>query len=100
MILKEHVGNDKLTLSIVDDDLLGKKFEEKNHILDLTSEYYKGEPRTEEQIIKMMKRAYMTFGVGEKTIAFFQRQGLISEGNIVRIQNIPFANILLLENDD
>ena len=42
MIIKQRTQDKKIFLSICDDDLIGKKFEEKDFVLDLKSPFYDG----------------------------------------------------------
>jgi len=46
MIVKSHsTGDGRKVIAICDDSLLGKKFEEGDKQLDLTSEFYQGQKK-------------------------------------------------------
>ncbi|MEM4397449.1 MAG: DUF424 family protein [Candidatus Woesearchaeota archaeon] len=93
MILKKHKAQDKILLAICDSDLLGKKIETDNLILDLSSNFYKGEKKTEAEILIELKNFSSLNAVGEKTINFLLKEKIISKENIKKINEIPYINI-------
>jgi hypothetical protein len=86
-------------VAICDSDLIGKKFESGKFQLDVKESFYKGEEVDEEElnrIIKKMSAEDATFNiVGEKSINVALKAGIIVEGEIMKIEGIPFALILL-----
>ncbi len=91
-------------VAIADKELIGKKFEEEGKQLDVKESFYKGEdkenkPKTEEEIKRIMldwKGDDATFNiVGEKSINLAIQTGIITQESIGKIQNIPYALILL-----
>ncbi len=95
MIIKKHIVDRKLILAVCDSSLLGKKFEENDLQLDLTSNFYKGKETSEEDILKIYKKAYIVNIVGEKSIDFFKKLGMLTEGSVIKISNIPHAELLI-----
>lgn len=87
------------TITICDQELLGKYFEEGEFQLDIKESFYNGEKKVEEEIIKIMqdmKKEDATFNiVGEKSIQTAIKAELISENNIKTIQDIPFSLVLM-----
>ena len=54
MLVKVHKNTEgQILLAICDDDLIGKKFEEGNLQLDLSSDFYKGEEKSEDEIMDL-----------------------------------------------
>jgi len=86
-------------VTICDSDLLGKKFEEGKFQLEIKEDFFKGKEVIEEEafkIIEKMLKEDSTFNiVGEKSINFALRKGLICKEGIKKIQGIPFSLILL-----
>ena len=86
-------------VAICDSELLGKKFEENEFQLDIKENFYKGEEVSEEQlreIISNMSQEDATFNiVGEKSISLALEKEIIKEEGIKKIQNIPFAMVLM-----
>jgi hypothetical protein len=86
-------------VAICDSEIVGKLFEEGIFQLEVKESFYKGQEAREEEIsriIQIMSAEDATFNiVGKKSIALAIKQGLISEEGIKRIQNVPFAMVLL-----
>jgi len=93
-------------VAVCDSELLGKRFEEpfgeKTKQLDVKENFYKGKEgkkvSKEEllDIIKSFSREDSTFNiVGENSIKAALGAGVISEKEVGKIQNIPYALVLL-----
>jgi len=99
MIVKVHNrSGGKKIISICDKELVGKKFNEKKIQLDLSSNFYKGKEKTEEDVRKIVKEAYILNIAGKKSVGFCLKEGWISKNNIMRIKNIPYATCLFINN--
>lgn len=95
MIAKVHRSPEgKKIISICDQELIGKKFYEKNRQLDLSSNFYKGEEKTESEIRILARGAYILNIVGKKSVKFCMKEGWISKNNIIRIKTVPHAECL------
>jgi len=96
MIVKAHKTDDgRKILAICDSELIGKKFEEKNLQLDLSSSFYKGEEKNEGELIGLIREAYIVNIVGGRSVGFAIKRGVINKGNIIKIKNIPHAQAIL-----
>ena len=95
MIVKIRESNNKKIVVVCDKNLLGKKFTEKNLQLDLTSDFYKGEEKSEQEILKIIDTAYIVNLVGKKSIKLALKKGLITKNNIVYIKKIPQTQAIL-----
>lgn len=84
---------------VCDSDLIEKKFEEGSFQLDIKESFYKGEEKTEEEAIEIMQNMLWedaTFNIiGKESVDAAIIAGIISEGDIQKIQGIPFALKLL-----
>ncbi|MBS3098246.1 DUF424 family protein [Candidatus Woesearchaeota archaeon] len=97
MIVKIHKTNDgRKIIAVCDDNLLGKKFEEKKLQLDLTSNFYKGDKKSEKEVLDLIKGAYIVNFVGEKSIRIGIMAGIINKGGVIRIKNIPHSQAIVL----
>jgi len=98
MLIRIH-NSYRDVVSIVDKELLGKKFEEGNFQLDIKESFYKGEEYDEENALKIMINMALedsTFNiVGEKSIKTSLKAGIITKDSIKRIQNIPYSLVLV-----
>ena len=93
LIVKIHKTPDKrMILAVCDKELIGKKFEQEGLQLDLNSDFYKGEEKTEEEILNLFKQAYIINLVGKKSIMLGSKQGIIKE--VIKIKEIPHAIVL------
>lgn len=86
-------------VAICDSELLGKYFEEGNFQLDIKESFYKGDKKTEQEVIQIildMKSEDATFNiVGERSVNCAVKSGLILQDSIRTIQGIPFALVLM-----
>lgn len=98
MHVKVHESYRKV-IAICDSDLLGKKFEEGKLQLDVRESFYGGREVSEEELSKIMEWESSndsTFNiVGEKSVDLALKEGVISEGNVSKISDIPFALLLI-----
>ena len=86
-------------VAICDSELLGKKFEQDKLQLDVKESFYKGEEVSKEEAIEIMKdmaKEDATFNiVGKQSINAALKAKIISKEGIGKIQDIPFALVLL-----
>jgi uncharacterized protein len=86
-------------VAICDSEIVGRLFEEGMFQLDVKEGFYKGQEANEEEIIRVIKKMLAedaTFNiVGEKSIALAVDLGIVAEDTIRRIDDVPFAMILL-----
>ncbi|MBW3014901.1 DUF424 family protein [Candidatus Woesearchaeota archaeon] len=100
MIVKKHVTHEgKVIIAICDSDLLGKKFEQDDLQLDLTSDFYNGEEKTESEIKEIIKEAYLLNIIGKKSIQFFLNLGIIDKDHIIKISGVPHAQAMIIRED-
>ena len=94
MIIKKHARQGKLVLAICDSDILGKSFSEGDAVLDLKSEFYKGEKMPEENILKLVRVCYMINAIGKKSTGFLIEKEIISKEDIKEIGGVPYTLVL------
>lgn len=90
-MVKVHEQQGKVLVAVCDSELLGKTFSEDDQQIDLTSNFYKGEEKSEEEIGDLLRNADAVNLVGTKSINIGIREGIIDEEHIARIENIPHA---------
>jgi len=96
MLVKKHKTNDgRIILAVCDSDLIDKKFVEGDLQLDLCSDFYKGEERTDQEICELFKQAYIVNLVGEKSIGLGLKEKIIDKAHIIKIKNIPHAQAVI-----
>ena len=86
-------------VAVCDKELIGKRFEEDKFQLEVKENFFNGDETDEEKAIEIMKQMSMkdsTFNiVGKKSVNTAIKAGIISGEEIRKIQNIPFALILM-----
>lgn len=98
MIVKEHKTRDRrLILSICDKEIIGKEFCEGRKRLFADPKFYGWEEKSEEEIIKLAKRAQIINLLGEKSVKLFIKEGIIDKKNIIRIKGVPHAQCVIVE---
>ena len=96
MIVKIHKTSDnRKIIAVCDKDLIGKKFEEHGLQLDLTSDFYKGEEKKEQEILELFKTAYIVNLVGKKSVELGRKTGVVDKKNIIKIKGVPHVQALL-----
>lgn len=66
--------------------------------MDLISDFYKGEEKTDGEVIGLVKGAYILNIAGKESIDFCLKQGWISEDDIVKIKKIPHTQSLFVDD--
>lgn len=99
MIVKVHKTDDgRLVLAVCDTNLLGKKIEEGKAQLDLTSDFYKGDEKDDIEACDLMRNSYLVNLVGEKAIALALKEDIISDGQVKKINGVPYTQAIVEEN--
>ena len=86
-------------VAVCDKELIGKRFEEDKFQLEVKENFFNGDETDEEKAIEIMKQESMkdsTFNiVGKKSVNTAIKAGIISREEIKKIQDIPFALVLM-----
>jgi len=98
MLIKIHNSYRRI-VAICDNELVGKKLEEGQRVIDIRESFYKGEEKTEEEILNILEEYSgddATFNiVGENSVKIALKSGLIQPEGVVNIQGVPVALVLL-----
>jgi len=95
MYVKIHKKQGSTVVAIADKELIGKRFEEGKLQLEISEYFYKGEEKSEEEIIALLEEATNVNLVGKKAVALAIKHGIIQEENILQIKKIPHACIFI-----
>lgn len=91
MIVKIHKREGKTIVAVCDDNLSGKRIEEGDLQLDLTSDFYSGEERSGVEAGDIMRNADVVNLVGEEAVKIGIEEGIIEKSNIIYVAGIPHA---------
>ena len=98
MLLKIH-NSYRTVIAVCDTELVGKFFEEGIRILDVRETFYRGEEIEEKELVELMidqAKEDATFNIiGEKSTQAAIKAGLVREEGVGKVQNIPFALVLM-----
>jgi uncharacterized protein len=98
MLVKIHKGT-RMIVAICDSDLFGKKFEEGNKQLDLTTGFFEGDEMTVEEVKEVVRDCSMEDAcfnvVGKESVGICKELGLIKEEGVIEIDGVPLGLILL-----
>jgi len=94
MILSTHVSGNRLLASVIDSELLGKRFEEGELQLDLSSSFFKGEEKDESEVADICNKALSVYFVGKKSVALGIKLGLVDEDKVKQIESVPHCQMM------
>lgn len=84
-----------LILVITDKNLIGKEFSEGKVCLDLRKEFYQGEMMDVAEVKKLIHKAYIIHFTGKEAVALGLNLNLINGHNVLMIQGIPHAEVVI-----
>lgn len=86
-------------VAVCDAEIIGKTFEQDSMQLEVNEEFYKGEKKTEKEVIEIMRveaSEDSTFNlVGRRAVQAGIKARIISKGGVIEIQGVPHALTLL-----
>ncbi|MFW5990631.1 MAG: DUF424 domain-containing protein [Candidatus Nanoarchaeia archaeon] len=99
MIVKKHVTGGRLILAVCDSSVAGKKYNEGDAQLDLSSDFYNGEEMPPEEVTRLMKSSFIINLVGEKSLQTAKELVHISKRSVIFIEGIPHAQVLFVPKE-
>ncbi len=82
-------------VAICDQNILGESFEEGDRCIHISERFYKGRLVTVEEGLAAMEKATIANIVGECIVNEALKAQLIQERGIIRIQNVPHAQVVV-----
>jgi hypothetical protein len=99
MIVKVHKKQEKTVVAVCDDDLLGKRFEEGDLQLDLTSDFYAGTKMDEKEAGDLVRNADIVNLVGEQSVKLGIEEGIVEKDRILKVDGIPHAEAVIVHEE-
>ncbi len=93
-VVAEKQGPHGLLLVITDKELLGKTFEERKLILNLSTAFYQGAEKNQAEVVGTLHFARNVIFTGEDAVALGISLDLIDKERIMRVQGIPHAQVM------
>lgn len=96
MILSERPTDRGLLVTVCDRDVLGETFEDGSVSLEVSEEFYGGDPVEAEQVIDALSRASIANLVGTESVALAIEEGFVDEGRVLEVETTLHAQYLRL----
>ena len=94
MIAKKHNYQGRLILAICDDGILDKKISDGVVSLDFCSGFFHGKYVEKEELVKLVREAYIINAGGEQTISFLKELGVISSDDVSLVKKTPHCQVV------
>jgi uncharacterized protein len=94
MYVKIHRSGNRFVVAVCDEDLMGKTFTDKDRQLKISKHFYKGEKKSEEEVVKLLKTCGNANLVGEQSIKAGINAGVIKKENVMIIGGVQHAQII------
>lgn len=92
MIVKIHKKEGRTVVAVCDEDLLGRKIEDGDLQLDLSSDFYRGTSYSDKVLVRdIMRNADVLNVVGKTAVALALEEGLIDKAHIITVKDVPHA---------
>ena len=94
-IVSEKKGPNGLLLVVTDKDILDKIFEEGKRILDIKSDFYKGEEHDKDYVKQKIADARDLHFTGKESIAILIEMNIINSDKILWVDKVPHAQVVI-----
>lgn len=95
ILAKVHKADDRVVLALCDSELFGKRFTESEKQLDLTSEFFRGEPVEKDFLEQLVHGASCILAIGKEAIAALVGMGVLQEKETKTLAGIPYTHLVL-----
>tara|TARA_Y100000310_G_C20381425_1_gene668309 strand:+ start:131 stop:424 length:294 start_codon:yes stop_codon:yes gene_type:complete len=97
MLVKVHTADGRVVISIADDELIGKEFEEGEKYLKVSEYFYNGDVLEEKEILKLFENANSANIIGKDSVKFAIKHKIVDKDNILKVENVPCAIVIFDE---
>ncbi len=98
LIAKIHKKEDRTVIAVCDNSLVGTRIEDGTALLDLDSDFYKGEEYDEKTVGDLMRNADAVNLVGPVAVRIGVEEGIIDEKNIKKLKAVPYAQAVVVHD--
>jgi uncharacterized protein len=96
MYLKTHQCGTETLIAVCDCILMGKKFEEGPLHIEIQPDFFGEQKATTKDVESALAQATIANLVGEQSVGHAVRLGYIDQENVLRIEGIPCAQMVLM----
>jgi hypothetical protein len=95
MIVKKHLTSDKrLILAVCDEELIGRRIVDGKRQLDLSADFYKGEPKEEAETVSLMKKAFSIDAAGKNSVRCCILAGVVEDEKAPALKGVPYLQVV------
>ncbi|MCK4808787.1 MAG: DUF424 family protein [Candidatus Aenigmarchaeota archaeon] len=91
-----HKADSSQVVSVCDSDIIGKRFEEKDIVLDIPESFYGGKEKAIDNVISAISASNSTIIIGNTITTELEKRGIISESHISSVAGQRYAMIFRL----
>lgn len=95
MYMKIHGSGERLgyraVVAVCDEGILGKTLKDKKREFKVSESFYKGDKKTEEEVVAILVNASNVNLIGKEAVAAGMKAGIVSKENILVIAGVPHA---------
>jgi len=96
MIGKKHLINGQIIFAVCDKELLNKKIEHEDVIIEISSSFFGEEEITDKEIIQAIEECDSANIFGNKVCGILIKNNLLLKENLIYIGKVPHAQIYKL----
>ena len=94
-VVAQHASEGRLILTVCDGNVHGKRFEDANAVLDLSSKFYSGGEKNAEETARLMEKAYVINAAGKESVKIVIKAGLAEKEAVKTIKGVPHVQVLM-----
>ena len=98
VLAKLHKKNERTVIAVCDVSLIGTVLEENGIVLDLNSDFYKGEEYDETMLGDLIRNADSVNLVGDDSVKLGINEGVIDTSVVKKVKGIPYAQAVVLHD--
>ncbi len=83
----------EVIVAICDKELLGKRFEEGDIVIDVKKDFYGGSLIDQEEVLKLLEEGTIINLVGKKIVSIAIEIGLVDKENVLVVKDVPHAQV-------
>ncbi|MCK5594251.1 MAG: DUF424 family protein [Candidatus Aenigmarchaeota archaeon] len=92
-ILKTHNTDTGNIVAVSDSNLLGKRFEENDTVLDISDDFYDGKKADIDTIISAISTCTSAIIIGDNIISELKKNNVLTPEHILFVSKTPYAMI-------
>lgn len=80
-------------VAVCDKEILGRSFEEKGVILEVSEKFFGGGEAGEKEVLEALGNCFTGNIVGEEAVSLLIDEGVVEEDRVLKVEGVPTAQI-------